>query len=138
MLLEDISAATRVSVRYLESLETDDFKSLPGGVFNRGIVRGYAHYLQIDEEDAVSRFMEACRAAGVHDGSDQDWGEFAQNISRQRQSASQRRRWIGVGIMVTFVVIVGTLIYVTLLHRGVVSGLHFHKKSTSSQSEQTK
>lgn len=136
VLLEDISAATRVSVRYLESLEADDFKALPGGVFNRGIVRGYARFLQIDEQETVSHFMDACRSAGITDGTEQDWGEFAQNVSRQRSSSTNRRRWIGVGIMLAIVFAIGALIYATLLHRGVVSKPHFHKNPAPSQSEQ--
>jgi hypothetical protein len=35
--LRDISEQTRISIRYLEAIETDDFQRLPGGIFNRSL-----------------------------------------------------------------------------------------------------
>lgn len=128
MLLEDISAATRVGVRYLESLEADDFKSLPGGVFNRGIVRGYARCVHMDEQEAVEGFAAACRSAGVNDSDDQNWGQFAQNVSRQRTDMHRRRaRWAGVAAMVLVLLVACAVIFGMLMKRGVVSVPHFHK-----------
>ena len=48
--LNEISESTKISRRYLESLENEDFDSLPGGVFNRGFVRAYARFVGINEE----------------------------------------------------------------------------------------
>jgi cytoskeleton protein RodZ len=47
--LEEIAAATKISVRFLGSLESEQFERLPGGVFNRGFLRAYAQYLGLDE-----------------------------------------------------------------------------------------
>ncbi|MBS1814347.1 MAG: helix-turn-helix domain-containing protein [Acidobacteria bacterium] len=132
MLLEDISAATRVGVRYLESLESDDFRALPGGVFNRGIVRGYARCVCMDEQEAVDSFLAACRRAGVGDEGDQNWGEFAQNVSRQRADTYQRRiRWAGVAAMVLTILIAGAFVVSILMKRGVVSVPHFHNSGNT-------
>ena len=40
--LEEISAATRISTRFLEALENEHWEELPGGVFNRGFIRSVA------------------------------------------------------------------------------------------------
>jgi cytoskeleton protein RodZ len=40
--LETITDSTKISSRHLAALELDQFERLPGGVFNKGIVRGYA------------------------------------------------------------------------------------------------
>lgn len=48
--LEEITSATRISGRFLEALENEDWEKLPGGVFNRGFVRSVARYLGLDEE----------------------------------------------------------------------------------------
>jgi cytoskeleton protein RodZ len=40
--LELITDSTKISSRHLVALERDRFEQLPGGVFNKGIVRGYA------------------------------------------------------------------------------------------------
>lgn len=48
--LDEITSATRISGRFLEALENEDWEKLPGGVFNRGFVRSVARYLGLDEE----------------------------------------------------------------------------------------
>ena len=57
--LDEIAESTKISRRHLESLEKQDFDSLPGGIFNRGFVRSYARYLGIDEEQAVADYAAA-------------------------------------------------------------------------------
>lgn len=54
--LDEISESTKISRRHLESLEREDFDSLPGGIFNRGFVRAYARFLGLDEEQAVADY----------------------------------------------------------------------------------
>jgi cytoskeleton protein RodZ len=57
--LNEIAESTKISRRHLESLEKEDFESLPGGIFNKGFVRAYARYLGIDEEQAVADYSTA-------------------------------------------------------------------------------
>jgi cytoskeleton protein RodZ len=47
--LKEITAATRISQRFLDAMEEEDWEKLPGGVFNRGFVRSVARYLGLDE-----------------------------------------------------------------------------------------
>jgi cytoskeletal protein RodZ len=54
--LDEISESTKIARRHLEALETEDFRSLPGGVFNKGFVRAYAHFIGIDEDEAVADY----------------------------------------------------------------------------------
>ncbi len=54
--LDEIAESTKISRRHLESLEKEDFDSLPGGVFNKGFVRAYARYLGLDEDQAVADY----------------------------------------------------------------------------------
>lgn len=54
--LEEISAATRISNRYLQALESEEWSKLPGGVFARGFVRSIARYLGLDEESLLAEF----------------------------------------------------------------------------------
>lgn len=55
--LREIASATKVSARFLEALERDDFKTLPAPVFARGFVREYARYLGLDSDDMVGRYV---------------------------------------------------------------------------------
>jgi transcriptional regulator with XRE-family HTH domain len=54
--LEEISAATRISARFLEALEKEEWDHLPGGVFNRGFIRSVARFLGLDEESLVAEY----------------------------------------------------------------------------------
>ena len=56
--LREIAEATKISLRYLDSLEKDDFKHLPGGVFNKGFVRAYAQFIGVDPETMVTAYLE--------------------------------------------------------------------------------
>ena len=40
--LREICDQTRISVHYLEAIEANDYKRLPGGVFNRSFIKAYA------------------------------------------------------------------------------------------------
>ncbi len=57
--LDEIAAATRIGTRSLKALEDEEFKKLPGGIFNKGFVRAYAKFLGISEEQAVSDYLAA-------------------------------------------------------------------------------
>ena len=54
--IDDAQRATRISRRYLQALEDEDFEALPAPVFARGFLRSYAQYLSIDPTELVSRF----------------------------------------------------------------------------------
>jgi cytoskeleton protein RodZ len=94
--LESIAEATKVAPRYLHALEEGTYAKLPGGVFNRGIVRSYCRFLGLDEEEWLQRFQAFARAEG-----EEDWTEFAQNVKRNRVSVQSRNRlrWLGVAAM---------------------------------------
>jgi cytoskeleton protein RodZ len=59
--LEEISFATKISLRFLEAIEREDFSKLPGGIFSRSFVRTYARYLGLDEDRVVAEFQLAAQ-----------------------------------------------------------------------------
>ena len=52
----EVVVATRISLRFLEALENEDWDKLPGGVFNRGFIRSVARYLGLDEDSLVAEY----------------------------------------------------------------------------------
>jgi|SRR5579863_7849413 len=54
--LDEINSATRISNRFLEAMENEDWQKLPGGVFNRGFVRSIARFLGLDEEGLLAEY----------------------------------------------------------------------------------
>lgn len=55
--LEEISAATKISVRLLKALEESDLSRLPAPAFTRGFIRSYAHHIGIDPEQKVCAYL---------------------------------------------------------------------------------
>jgi transcriptional regulator with XRE-family HTH domain len=65
--LDEISAATRISTRFLEAIEKDQWDQLPGGVFNRGFIRSIARFLGLDEDSLVAEYaLGTTSAASAH------------------------------------------------------------------------
>ncbi len=131
--LDDISVSTRISVRYLEALEAERYTDLPGGVFNKGIVRSYARFCGLDETEAVQRFVRALRQAGAErEIRDNDWVQFAEAVQRGRAATATRQgvRWLGVvGMLLGVLLLLGGVFFL-LLHRGVIQ-MPAHRKLLS-------
>ena len=65
--LRDISEQTRISMRYLEAIEADDYRRLPGGIFNRSFIRAYAKFVGVDEDQAIDDYGRTLRELGGPD-----------------------------------------------------------------------
>src|ERR1051326_6104783 len=65
--LREISEQTRISIRYLEAIEGDDYKRLPGGIFNRSFIRAYAKFVGYDEHMALEDYSRTLRERGEAD-----------------------------------------------------------------------
>jgi len=65
--LRDISEQTRISIRYLEAIEADDYRRLPGGIFNRSFIRAYAKFIGYDENSALEDYARTLRERGESD-----------------------------------------------------------------------
>ena len=121
--LDDIAIATRVSLRNLSALENERFRELPGGIFNRGIVRSYARYIGLDEDETVTAFTDALRRHGVDpEHENENWAEFAENVKRGRTPRLEGRgaRWAGIALMVLAVLLLAAGVTALLARRGVV------------------
>jgi hypothetical protein len=53
----DLSESTRISIRYIEAIEADQFDALPSSTFVRGYVREIARQLRLDEGAVVGGYM---------------------------------------------------------------------------------
>ena len=62
--LREISDQTRISMHYLEAIESNDYKRLPGGIFNRSFVKAYARYVGYDEKEALEGYTRYMRESG--------------------------------------------------------------------------
>jgi cytoskeletal protein RodZ len=62
--LREICDQTKISVHYLEAIETNDYKRLPGGVFNRSFIKAYAKSVGYDEGEAIEGYTRYLREHG--------------------------------------------------------------------------
>jgi cytoskeletal protein RodZ len=56
LTLEDAERDTRISRRYLQALETEQFDLIPAPVYARGFLRSYSQYLGMDPQEVLSLF----------------------------------------------------------------------------------
>ncbi|HEY0458678.1 MAG TPA: helix-turn-helix domain-containing protein, partial [Pyrinomonadaceae bacterium] len=54
--ISEVAEQTRISPHYLDSIENDDYRTLPGGIFNKGFVKSYAKYVGLDEQEALQDY----------------------------------------------------------------------------------
>jgi len=137
--LESITDATKISSRHLVALETGHFDYLPGGVFNKGIVRSYARVVGLDENTWVNRFMVAYQNSGQLKDDDASWIAFAENVgsSRPRPIDSRpqmRLKWAGVAVLLVALAALGWFVWhfvsdkmaaqVPVPHTAVTASIH--------------
>jgi cytoskeleton protein RodZ len=56
MSLQDISAATKIQLKFLEALERDDYDQLPPAPFIVGFLRAYAQCLSVEPEEIIAAY----------------------------------------------------------------------------------
>ena len=120
--LEHITAVTKISQHHLMALEQEQFRQLPGGILNKGIVRGYAGAIGLDQQDWTERFVRAYSASGlVLD--DHNWTAFAANVGKarlqRREAAELRLRWMGALVLL---LVVGAAGFLMVRYYGVRAG----------------
>jgi cytoskeletal protein RodZ len=95
--LEAIASSTRVSIRHLRALEDERSSDLPGGVFNKGILRSYCEVVGLEAQEWIDRFT----TSGLNASTEPDWDAFAESVRQHRVSRGtpQQRRWFGVLLM---------------------------------------
>ncbi len=65
--ISEVSEQTRISSQYLECIENDDYKPLPGGIFNKGFVKSYARFIGVDEQEAMSDYARLVASTAAAD-----------------------------------------------------------------------
>jgi cytoskeleton protein RodZ len=121
--LEEITAVTKIAQRHLIALEQERFRLLPGGILSKGIVRGYAGALGLDQQDWTERFLKAYNASGQVADDDRGWTTFASNVGKARllrhEALAIRMRWIGAGLLL---IAAGAAAFLSVRYYGVRAG----------------
>jgi len=113
--LRQISDHTRIPMRYLEAIENNDYRPLPGGIFNRSFIKKYANYIDFDEVDALEGYSRTSREQG-----NSDEVNTSPRISNVYTDTSSNR-----SPFVTLLMMAGIL---AILSLGVYAALHWYQR----------
>jgi cytoskeleton protein RodZ len=93
--LSELTKSTRISQRFLEALENEEWSQLPGGVFGRGFVRTIAGYLGLDEETLLGEY-------------DLARGDLTRNTAKPEDRIPSTPPWVpAVAFLVICAILVG-------------------------------
>jgi cytoskeletal protein RodZ len=90
--LDEVAQATKIGTRLLSAIEQEQFKLLPGGIFNKGFVRSYARYLGLNEEETVASYLEALSASQPQEQSITPEAEARKIMEQRALRVHQQRR----------------------------------------------
>jgi cytoskeletal protein RodZ len=118
--LEEISAATRISTRFLEAIEREQWDQLPGGVFNRGFIRAIGRFLGLDEDSLVAEYaLETRDSASVR-------------IVSENSGDSSARPWLAIAIFLVLIVALIAVSWFAIAHYGSRLGTLRNGRHTAS------
>jgi cytoskeletal protein RodZ len=104
--LKEISDATKISIRILEAIESNNFKVLPGGIFNRNFLRAYAEFIGIDAETVVRKYQLQ------YNGTDPQDLPITELLAGMRSQAIPQRNYIKlVATILIALVLVAAAVY---------------------------
>ncbi|MCD6028311.1 MAG: helix-turn-helix protein [Thermomicrobiales bacterium] len=97
--LREAEQATRINRHHLAALEDEDFAVLPPLIYQRGIVRNYSAYLELDPGKSLAMFDEA------------RGGEAASDLVAAVRPLDMPRHWSPNFAIIAFMVVMGAVIF---------------------------
>src|SRR5258707_210498 len=114
--LREISDQTRISVHYLEAIELNDYKRLPGGIINKSFIKDYARCVGYDEKAAIEGYTRYMRE---HGGSADDVATTRQISKVYTDTPATRSPLLTVLL---------AIVILTILTLGALAALHWYQK----------
>lgn len=84
--ISEVAEQTRISSLYLDSIENDNYKPLPGGIFNKGFVKSYAKFIGLDEHEALQDYAKI--VAATEGGEDPTLQKYKPEVLTDEQAAN--------------------------------------------------
>ena len=102
--ISEVSEQTRISTQYLQSMENDDYKPLPGGIFNKGFLKSYARYVGYDEHEALQEYSQMVATAEA--SQDDEFKAYRPEVlTDERAGASPLPTILVAGVILTLMTI---------------------------------
>lgn len=97
--LKEAEQATRINRHHLSALEDEDFAALPPLIYQRGIVRNYSTYLDLDPGKSLAMFEEA------------RGGDGAAELVATVKQLDMPRHWSPNFAIIAFMVAMGAVVF---------------------------
>jgi cytoskeleton protein RodZ len=115
--IDELIRSTRISRRFIEALENEDWSKLPGGVFGHGFVRTIARYLGLDEEALLGEYdLARAEKAGLA-------------APKPEERIPSPPKWLPVAAVMVILLVAAGLIYA-----GRYGWRHYREHPVSKQS----
>jgi len=88
--IAEVAQETRISARFLEALEAEQFEELPAPVYVRGFIRSYANYLRIEPQPLLDQLVGGAGAVAAPAGYVGGNGRGEAPATRRRSDPFQR------------------------------------------------
>jgi cytoskeleton protein RodZ len=118
--LREISDQTHIPTHYLEAIEANDYKRLPGGIFNKSFIKAYARHVGYDEKEALEAYARTAREQGASE-------EVVSTPYQPRVYTD------GSSTRSPLVTLLLTVLILAILSLGVYAGLHWYQRRAAGQ-----
>jgi len=111
-------------MRFLEAIEADDFRRLPGGIFNRSFIRAYAKFVGYDEQEAMDDYVRTLRDRGEPD--EESSAKPYKSMVYTDDAGSYSR---------SLMTLLLAIVVLAVLSLCVWAGLHFYQRSIAPKTQ---
>ena len=132
LTLKDIQESTKIQPHYLKAIEEDRFDRLPGHFYTRAFIRTYAEHVGIDPKPLLA---EITKPEEDELESVQEFQTLSRRADREREPSFSLAKWFSRGLLILFLVLVGTVIYTAV--DGANMGVDFFSGGNSEDEKQT-
>jgi cytoskeletal protein RodZ len=108
--LVEASEDTRIAIKNLEYLETDNFEALPAKVYVRGFLRTYASYLGLDVEYLLNKYE--VQSGQTHKSKGDLWEIEAEVVEERLGSRNIMKHLVLPAILAVLLVIIVVLVLI--------------------------
>jgi cytoskeleton protein RodZ len=118
--LREISEQTRITMRHLEAIEADDYRNLPGGIFNKSFIKSFARHVKFDENLALELYARTARERG-------------ESVDEVATTPQRSRIYMGDSARSPFVTFALSAVIVLILVLTIYAGLHYYRRKEGGQ-----
>lgn len=111
-------------MRFLEAIEADDYRRLPGGIFNRSFIRAYAKFIGYDEQEAMDDYARTMREHGEPD--EESSPKPYKSVVYTDDSGSHSRSLMTLLLAVVILAVLSLCVW---------AGLHFYQRRVAPKTQ---